>query len=75
MPVKTGAWSNEALENAMNSITDQGMSIREASRVHGIPTSSVRDHLYGKTVSRQRGIRPTLAAQKEKKIVDYLFKM
>ena len=59
----------------MNSITDDGMSFREASRVYGIPTTSIRDHLYGRTTSRQKGIKPILAPHEEKKIVDYVFKM
>ena len=29
---KTGTWTNLSLENALNSITDDGMSIREASK-------------------------------------------
>ena len=49
---KTGTWTYLSLENALNSITDDGMSIREASKLYGIPSSSIRDHLYGRTTSR-----------------------
>ena len=49
---KTGMWTDAALENALNSITDDGMTIRQASKLYGIPTSSIRDHLYGRTTSR-----------------------
>ena len=59
----------------MNSITDEAMSLRQASRLYRIPTSSLRDHLFGKTRSRQKGIRPILAAHEEKKVVDYVFQM
>ena len=72
---KTRSWTDLALENALNSITDDGMSIREASKLYGIPNSSIRDHLYGRTTSRQKGIRPVLTCHEENKIVDYVFKM
>ena len=71
----TSAWTDRFLENALNSITNDGMSFREASKVYGIPTTSIRDHLYGRTTSRQKDIRPVLAAYEEKKIVDYVFNM
>jgi hypothetical protein len=72
---KQGCWSSENLEKAMNAITDRGMKIREAARAYGIPMSSLRDHLYGRTKTRQRGKQPTLKPDEEKKIVDYIFKM
>ena len=65
---KIGTWTDLLLENALNSITDDGMSIREASKLYGIPTSSIRDHLYGRTTSRQKGIRPVLTPHEEKKL-------
>ena len=46
-----------------------------ASKVFGIPFSSLRDHLYGRTTSRQRGLKPTLNAHEEKNLIDYVFKM
>ena len=36
---------------------------------------SLRDHLYGKTRGRHRGIKPTLKSHDEKRLVDYVFKM
>ena len=74
---KTGSWTNKTLQQAMDKITDEGMKLNVAAKVRlfGIPSSSLRDHLYGRTTSRQRGTKPTLKAQKEKKLMDYLFKM
>ena len=72
---RTGNWIDTDLEQAMNSITDDAMSLRQASRVYGIPTSSLRDHLFGKTRSRQKGIKLVLAPHEEKKVVDYVFQM
>ena len=66
--LKIGAWSDESLEKALNTITDEGMKLKVASTVFGIPSSSVRDHVYGKTTSRQRGTQPTLKAHEEKKL-------
>ena len=43
--------------------------------MYGIPTSSIRNHLFGKTISRQKCIKLVLAAHEEKIIVDYVFQM
>ena len=51
------------------------MKVNAASRKFGIPASSLRDHLLGKTRSRQRGNSPALKPDEEKKLVDYIFKM
>ena len=68
---KNGNWTNDSLQAAMDAVTDDGMSLKQADRVFGVPSTSIRDHLYGKTRGRQRGIPPTLNSHEEKKIVDY----
>ena len=68
-PLKTDTRPDESLVGALNAITNEGMGLREASRVFGIPALSLRDHLYGRTTSRQRGSRPTLRVDKEKKLL------
>ena len=60
---------------AMDVVTDHGMKVKAVARAFNIPASSLRDHLYGKTTSRQRGNLPTLKPDEEKKLVDYIFKM
>lgn len=72
---KNGNWTNAQLRRAMDAVTDQGMKMREAARKFGVPNSSLRDHLYGVTRGRRRGIKPVLEQQEEKKLVDYLFQM
>ena len=72
---KTGLWTDAALEKAMNAVIDDGMAIRAASRTFGVLCSSLRDHLYGKTTCRQRGIKPTLNRIEEKKLVQYIFQI
>ena len=49
---KNGNWSTESLQAAMDAVTDDGMSLRQAWRMFGVPSTSIRDHLYGKTRGR-----------------------
>ena len=49
---RTGSWTNETLHTAMDKITDVGMKLKVAAKIFGIPSSSLRDHLYGKTTCR-----------------------
>ena len=59
----------------MDAVTDHGMKVKAVARAFGIPGSSLRDHLYGKITSKQRGNLPTLKLDKDKKLLDYIFKM
>jgi hypothetical protein len=59
----------------MDAITDHGMKVRTASRSFGIPATILRNHLYGRSLSRQRGQQLVLKEDEEKKVVQYLFKM
>ena len=59
----------------MNAVIDNGMALKKAFRIFGVSPSFLRDHLYGKTEERHRVIKPTLKLHKEKKLVDYVFKM
>ena len=59
----------------MNVVTDDGMPLKEGGKLFGVPTTSLRNHLYGKTREKHRGIKPTLKSHDEKKLVDYVFKM
>lgn len=63
------------MDQAISAITDDGMKIREASRIYEIPPTSLRNHLWGTTSGRQRGICPTLKQDEESKLVDFIFKM
>ena len=49
---KTRSWTNQTLQQAMDKITDEGMKLKMAAKVFGIPNSSLRDHMYGRTTSR-----------------------
>ena len=41
-------WSAEDMENAMRDVKENGMSLRKAAIVHGIPKSSLADRITGK---------------------------
>ena len=51
----------------MNAVTNNGMKLKVASRTFRIPSNSPRDHFYGKVTCKQRGTKPTLNADEEKK--------
>ena len=68
-------WTNAQLKRAMDAVTDQGMKVRTATRIFGVPNTSLRDHLYGKTIVRRRRVKPTLQQDEAEKLVDFLFKM
>ena len=59
----------------MDGMTDHDMKVKAVARAFDIPARSLKDHLYGKTTSRQRSNLPTLKADEEKKLVDYILKM
>jgi hypothetical protein len=64
---KNGNWIDQQLEKALTAITNDGLKIREAARVYNIPTMSLRNHLWGTTNGRHRGICPTLKHDEEQK--------
>ena len=49
---RTWSWTDETLHTAMDKIIDEGMKLKVAAMIFGIPSSSLRDHLYRKTTSR-----------------------
>ena len=68
-------WSDASLKQAMDAVTDRGVKLKIALRIFGVPATLLRDHLYGKTLTGQRGKAIVLKADEEKKLVDYIFKM
>ena len=71
--LRCGNWSDASLKRAMDAVTDRGVKLKTASRIFGVPATSLCDHLYGKTISRQRGKAPVLKVDEEKKLVDHIF--
>ena len=48
-------WTSAILHQAMDAIRDHGLKVRIASHSFGIPATTLRNHLYGRSFSRQRG--------------------
>jgi len=69
-----GNWTTEQLQSAIVDV-DEGMPIREAGRINGIPSSSLRGHLYGTTIYRKRGKEGVLTNAEDEELVDYLIEM
>ena len=58
---KTWNLIDATLKQTMDAITNQGMKVRVVARTFGIPTSSLRDHLYGRVMGRKRGTKTILS--------------
>jgi hypothetical protein len=54
---------------------DVGESIRSAGRCFGIPPTSLRDHIYGRSLGRKRSRQGVLNNKEEAELVDYILKM
>ena len=70
-----GNSSDASQKQAMDAVTDQGVKLKTTLRIFGVPATSLYDHLYDKTLTRQRGNAPVLKADEEQKLVDYIFKI
>ena len=71
---RNGKWTDEQLKYAIE-VVDSGVSMKEASRRHNIPYSSVRDWCYGIRRSRKYGPPTVLNPKEEQLLVDYLLAM
>ena len=68
---RRGQWNDQALQDAMAAI-DEGYEWEEISKYYGIPRSSLRDHMSGKTISRKIDPPPILTKEEEKELIHYL---
>ena len=71
---KNKNWTDEGLNAAMLAI-DDGAPIKTVARFYGIPTTSLHDHVTGKTISRKRGRSGVLSSEEENELVNWTFKM
>ena len=61
------------MREAMNAVSEQGMSIAKASCVYGIPRTTFNDHILGKVLPGANSGAPTmLSANEEQGLVDFL---
>ena len=57
----------------MSAVSEQGMSVAKASRVHGIPRTTLNDHIHGKVLPGAKSGAPTiLSTSEEQDLVDFL---
>jgi hypothetical protein len=64
---RTGRWSDAALKSAI-AVVEVGGKLKIVSRYFDIPSSSLSDHLYGRTLGRKRG-PPTILKQEEESVL------
>ena len=67
-------WSNEALELATEGL-DQGYKLSQVCAKYGIPRSSLRDHLVGRSRGRKMGPKIVLFIEEENDLVEYIHLM
>ena len=44
-PSKLRQWANESVEAAMQTVYDREMSVNQASKEYGVPTTTLRDRI------------------------------
>ena len=54
---------------------ERGGRLRTVARHYGIPASSLRDHLYGRTLTRKRGRQGVLTSEEEASLECYILQM
>jgi hypothetical protein len=62
-------WTEIQLAAAMDAVQQGKLSVRGASTKHGIPRSTLHDHLSGTSTKRYGGPSTVLTAEEEKEIV------
>ena len=73
-PSKYRMWDNINMREAMHAVTG-GMSVHRAAEIHGIPKSTLLDHVNGRTLPGAKSGPPTLlTAEEEKDLVVFLLK-
>ena len=68
-------WRQENLESAIVAVEAGGMSIRRAAELHGIPRSTLHDHVSGRIhLNAKPGPSPYLSLEEEEELVSFLVK-
>ena len=66
-------WTEISMREAMNAVSEQGMSVAKASHVYGIPRTTLNDHILGKVLPGAKSGAPTiLSASEEQDLVEFL---
>jgi len=69
------SWMQDSLDAALSAVEVEGISVRRAALQHGIPKSTLQDHVSGR-VSRlaRSGPKPYLSIAEEEELVNFLTK-
>nr|PNR49337.1 hypothetical protein PHYPA_011233 [Physcomitrium patens] len=70
-----GNWSEESMKEAIKEVKKGTASIGKIGEKYGIPESSIRDWLTGKTSSKKKGPRTVLTKEEEDSMVDWCLDM
>lgn len=63
------------MREAMNAVIYRGMSISKAAEIHGVPRTTLNDHVIGKVLPGSKCGAPTvLSVSEEQDLVDFLIK-
>ena len=72
-PIKYRCWSEISMWGAVDAVNIQGMSVSKATKLHGIPRTTLSDHKLGKVLPGDKPGHPTLlTSSKEWDLVDFL---
>jgi hypothetical protein len=75
-PRKRQCYSQEAVNQALSAIRNDGMPIKEASRRFGIPRSTLQDKVHGRTQDDcMPGPDPVLTRAEEEALTQYIIQM
>ena len=67
---RRGLWTEESMRAALLDIQSGRMKLREASRHHSIPESSIHAWQSGKVKSKRSGPETILTSEEEKQLVE-----
>lgn len=72
-PTKYRCWDDINMREAINSVTLEGFSVSNASKIHGVPRSTLSDRIAGRVLPGAKLGRPTvLTSSEEKDVVEFL---
>lgn len=70
-----GTWTEDHMKEAIKEVRKGAVSIAKVGEKFGIPETSIRDWMSGKTSSKKRGPRTVLTKEEEDAIVDWCLEM
>ena len=70
-----GTWTEDHMKEAIKEVRKGAVSIAKIGEKFGIPETSIRDWMSGKTSSKKRGPRTVLTKEEEGAIVDWCLEM